>query len=168
MPSWPGRKGPYVTPRTYSFPSPTKRNFPRTRGRSKVRGERRGLVSRVGDGMLNEFLSPANGPYGKSTESLKSHSLPPVGCAFSRLPAHPVFPTTSAIPSIARQFERSFPDLNAVAASSAAPWPGNIARPTQAGPRRDAALRESGLGVHSLARSLQPLDERNVHFPCQG
>src|SRR5260370_17230160 len=101
--------------------------------------------------MLNEFLSPANGPYGKSTESLKSHSLPPVGCAFSRLPAHPVFPTTSAIPSIARQFERSFPDLNAVAASSAASWPGNIARPTQAVPPPPPPPRASAPPVHPPA-----------------
>src|SRR5467141_273401 len=121
------------------------------------------LHSRAGAGLLKQFLPPANCPSGKSIGSLKSGPLPLVRRAFSRLPARSVLPTTSEIPAIARQFERSFPDLTGAETSSAAPLPGNIARPTQAGRRRDAALRVSGLGVHSLARPLQPLRERNVH-----
>src|SRR6266481_2793795 len=53
VPSWSGRKGPYVTPRTYTFSSPTKRNFPRTCGRGEVPGQEVGLHSRARAGLLS-------------------------------------------------------------------------------------------------------------------
>jgi hypothetical protein len=65
-----------------------------------------GLHSRAGAGLLKEFLSPSNCPYGKSAGSLKSRPLPPVGWAFLRLSPCSLLLTTSGIPAIATRFKQ--------------------------------------------------------------
>src|SRR6266404_8823722 len=79
VPSWLGRKGPYVTPRTYSFSSPTKINFPRTRGRKEVLGHALGLPSRAGTGLFKKLFFRAYLSRSKPAASLKSRLLPPLG-----------------------------------------------------------------------------------------
>src|SRR5260370_29688446 len=92
-----------------------------------------GLQSRTAVGLLREFLLRANLSRSNPAASFRSRPLPPLGSAFSRLLLRSVLLTTSETPAIARQFERSLPNLTAGETSPATPRPGNFARPTQAG-----------------------------------
>src|SRR2546426_6856430 len=127
-----------------------------------------GLQSRAGAGLLKEFLPPATVPTAKSDGSLKSRRLPPLVWTFSRLPDRSLLPTTSEIPAIARQFERSFPDLTAGETSSAAPWPENFARPTQARRLRALVLSAPEPSGQSIFRPYRSLRARNGRGPFRG